>query len=140
MIIYDLQCSEGHRFEGWFDDERAYENQRESGLIACPVCNGGNVSRLPSAFAIKGGASSPVRGSHTPMELEAFQRSMSEYLEKNFDNVGSDFTAEALKIHYGVSEKKSIRGTSTREEEKLLEKEGIPFFKVPLAPPTDSNT
>ncbi len=129
MIIYDLQCSEGHRFEGWFDDERAYENQRESGLIACPVCNGGDVSRLPSAFAIKGGTSSPARGGpHVPVELEALQRSLGEYLEKNFDDVGSDFTTEALKIHYGVSEKKSIRGTSTKEEEKLLREEGIPFF------------
>jgi hypothetical protein len=140
MIVYDLQCSGGHRFEGWFDDEHTYEDQRKSGLIACPVCNDGDVSRLPSAFAIKSGPSVPARRSSAPVELEALQRSLGEYLDKNFDDVGSDFATEALKIHYGVSEKKNIRGTSTREEEKLLKKEGIPFFKVPLAPPTDSDS
>jgi hypothetical protein len=139
MIIYDLQCSGGHRFEGWFDDEKAYENQQENGLIACPVCDDGDVSRLPSAFAIKGGHSVPVPGSDAPMELEALKRSLGDYLEKNFDDVGSDFATEALKIHYGVSEKKNIRGTSTKEEEKQLKKEGVPFFKVPLGPPNDSD-
>lgn len=138
MIVFDLQCGTGHHFEGWFDDGDDYESQLRNNLIACPVCNDVNVSRLPSAFAIKSAPSSPEKAD-AATHLEALRRSVDEYLEKNFDDVGCNFTNEALKIHYGVSEKKNIRGTSTKEEEKLLEKEGIPFFKVPLPTPTDSD-
>jgi hypothetical protein len=55
-----------------------------------------------------------------------------EYVEKNFDDVGCEFTKEALKIHYGASEPRNIRGVSTDEEEKTLKEEGIEFFKVPI--------
>jgi len=139
MIVYDLQCGAGHRFEGWFDDGNAYESQKQENLIACPVCNDVNISRLPSAFAIKS-APQPPGSAGAPIDMETLRRSVSEYLDKNFDDVGCNFATEALKIHYGVSEKKNIRGTSTRDEEKLLEKEGIPFFKVPLPPTTDSDS
>ena len=133
MIIYDLQCTAGHRFEGWFDSGDAYEAQRESGLIACPMCSDVNITKVPSTFAIKG-ASSSNRGGRYPVDMGVIEKSVNAYLEKNFDDVGCDFAKEALKIHYGVSDRKNIRGTSTMEEEKLLEKEGVPFFKVPLPP------
>lgn len=139
MIVYDLQCRNGHRFEGWFDDGDAYESQKKNNLIACPVCEDVYISRLPSAFAIKSNLPS-IEKKDPSMDLEAMRRSVNEYFEKNFDDVGCNFAAEALKIHYGVSEKKNIRGTSTKEEEKLLEKEGIPYFKVPLPTPPDSDS
>jgi hypothetical protein len=138
MIVYDLQCAEGHQFEGWFDGGDAYEAQRDKGLITCPVCNDANVTKVPSTFAIKGTSSQHQSGRY-PADIEMIGRSVSAYIEKNFDDVGCDFAKEALKIHYGVSERKNIRGTSTKEEEKLLEKEGVPFFKVPLSPPPDSD-
>ena len=138
MIVYDLQCASGHRFEGWFNDSNAYEAQKEKRLITCPVCNEADITKVPSTFAIKG-ASPPNRSSRHASDTEAIGRSIGSYLEKYFDNVGHNFAREALKIHYGVSERKNIRGTSTREEEKLLEKEGVPFFKVPLPPPSDSD-
>jgi hypothetical protein len=139
MIVYDLQCSAGHRFEGWFDDKDAYESQKKGNLIACPVCEDVNISRLPSAFAIKSAPDSP-KSADAPVDMEVLRRSVNEYFDKNFDDVGCNFATEALKIHYGVSEKKNIRGTSTKEEEKLLEKEGIPFFKVPIPSDADSNS
>jgi len=139
MIVYDLQCGAGHRFEGWFDDGEAYESQKNNNLIACPVCNDMNISRLPSAFAIKSNPSSPEKAM-APTDFEAIRRSVDAYFENNFDDVGCNFATEALKIHYGVSEKKNIRGTSTKEEEKLLEKEGVPYFKVPLPTPSDSDS
>ncbi|MCU0597176.1 MAG: DUF1178 family protein [Desulfobacterota bacterium] len=35
-------------------------------------------------------------------------------------------------MHYGVSEKKNIKGSATFEEEKMLSDEKIEFFKLPL--------
>jgi len=59
-------------------------------------------------------------------------KKITAFIEKNFDNVGSRFATEALKIHYGVTEPRNIRGTSTHEEEKTLKQEGIEFIKIPV--------
>lgn len=140
MIVYDLICAAGHTFEGWFEDTRAFAEQKRKKLISCPVCNELNVSRLPSAFSIKPSRSSAPRKPVEGGGAEAFERLMREYLEKNFDDVGCDFSKEALKIHYGVSEQRNIRGTSTKEEEKILKEEGVPFVKVPVPVSSDSDS
>lgn len=139
MIVYDLTCAAGHTFEGWFEDEKAFDAQKRKKLISCPVCSDLNVTRLPSAFAIKSPQKRALR-KPSPNEFEAFEELVSDYIDKNFDDVGCDFSKEALKIHYGVSEKRNIRGTSTKAEEDILKKEGVPFFKVPSQEPSDSDT
>jgi hypothetical protein len=63
-----------------------------------------------------------------------------DYVEKNFDNVGSEFANEALKMHYGVKEPRNIRGTSTEQEEKTLKDEGIDFLKIPVPTNTDTES
>ncbi len=134
MIAFDLQCANGHTFEGWFEDADAYEAQREKGLINCPVCNDVSIARIPSTFAIKNRPSSPA--GEIPdhqVALMALNKKVSEYVEKNFDDVGANFASEALKIHYGVAEPRNIRGVSSEAEEKTLRKEGVEFFKIPVA-------
>ncbi len=132
MIAYDLQCANGHQFEGWFEDSRAYDRQKRQGLIACPTCDDTNVSKMPSTFAIKGtpGTIPLTRDKH--QDLAALGRQIADYVENNFDNVGADFAEEALKMHYGVSEPRNIRGVSTPKEEETLKAEGITFFKLPV--------
>lgn len=129
MIAFDLGCGEGHRFEGWFDDGEAFERQLAEGMIACPVCGNADISRLPSAFAIKSGG--PVDADSLRRVAEVGKK-VAEIVEKNFDNVGCDFATEALKIHYGAAEPRNIRGVSTPAEEKTLKDEGITFFKLPM--------
>jgi len=140
MIAYDLQCDAGHTFEGWFEDEKAYTGQKRKGLLSCPICNTGAVRRVPSTFAIKidkGGSGSPAAG--TKIDPERLNRKIVDFVEQHFDNVGTDFAKEALKIHYGASEPRSIRGTSTEEEEKVLKQEGVDFFKFPVATPQQNS-
>ena len=141
MIVYDLQCVNGHRFEGWFEDESAYKKQDRNQLIACPLCNVSAVSRIPSTFGIKSAAPVPANSAPVPTdsELAEFGRQMTEFIQKNFDNVGCDFTKEALKIHYGVEEPRNIRGTSTPDEEKILKEEGIDFIKIPIPSNSESD-
>ena len=138
MIAYDLQCVDGHAFEGWFEDSEAYETQKKKGLIACPVCNNTGVSRIPSTFAIK---SSPIPKQTSLQEenLKKVGKEIVDYVEKNFDDVGCDFAKEALKIHYGVEEPRNIRGVSTKEEEKMLKEEGVDFVKIPMPAPPDTD-
>jgi hypothetical protein len=137
MIAFDLQCVNGHSFEGWFEDLRSFEEQEKRDLIACPVCDETSVYRIPSTFAIK--SSKAVKDfAKQRAELEDIGKRIVNFLEKNFDDVGSDFAKEALKMHYGVTEPRNIKGSSTEQEEETLKEEGIQFFKIPL--PSSSET
>jgi len=139
MIAYDLKCTNGHTFEGWFEDGLAYEVQKTKGLIGCPVCDDISVSKIPSTFAIKSSHLTKKPASQQ-VDLEKLGKKIVDFVEKNFDDVGCDFAKEALKIHYGVSDARNIRGSSTEQEEKTLKEEGIQFFKLPMpaSPDTDS--
>jgi hypothetical protein len=131
MIVYDLQCASGHTFEGWFEDRKAYEAQSRKKLIACPVCSDTSVAAVPSKLSIKGGPVSSEKQNFIAEDRTAIEKTM-EFLEKNFEDVGADFAREALKMHYDVTEKRNIRGTSTEAEEETLKKEDIKFFKLPI--------
>jgi hypothetical protein len=131
MIVYDLQCANGHTFEGWFEDREAYEDQGREKLIVCPVCSDTSVVPVPSRFSIKSGPTSSEKEDDKPEDRTTVEKAL-EFLENNFEDVGANFAPEALKMHYDVTEKRNIRGTSTEAEEEMLKKEGIKFFKVPI--------
>jgi hypothetical protein len=132
MIVFDLKCLNGHMFEGWFKDSQAYETQEKKNLISCPICDTTDVSKIMSTFAIKKGGKDDRNGPTSQAQMAEFGKKIIDYVEQNFDNVGCEFTREALKIHYGVSEPRNIRGMSTPEEEKVLKEEGIEYFKLPM--------
>lgn len=132
MIAFDLQCSNGHTFEGWFDDREAFEEQRKQGLVSCPICDDPGVFIVLSTFAIPKAQLPAKQDNLRQLAVGDISRKIAEFLENNFDDVGTEFTREALKIHYGVVEPRNIRGVSSAEEEKLLEKEGVPLLKIPL--------
>ena len=138
MIAYDLTCCQGHAFEGWFEDALAFQAQKKKGLLTCPVCSSAEISRIPSTFAIKNRPSLSPSAQDAKTNLEALGRQITDYVEQNFDDVGSDFAKEALKIHYGAEKPRNIRGVSTKQEEDTLRSEGVDFIKVPL-PATTKN-
>lgn len=140
MIAFDLQCANGHKFEGWFDDSRAYEEQSARGLVTCPVCSDQGVTKLMSTFAIKSATPPAREGAPTKAALSALHGEIVDFMKNNFDDVGSNFTKEALKIHYGVTEPRNIRGVSTQEEEVTLKAEGVEFFKIPVPSTPDTDT
>lgn len=142
MIVYDLKCINDHTFEGWFEDSDAYHQQEADGRIECPICNTTSVFKLPSAFAIKSSQTvhpTPAKQDSHYDEIKKLGQRFSEFVENNFDNVGADFSKEALKIHYGVSEPRNIRGSSTQKEEKILKDEGIEFIKLPMIASDEKN-
>lgn len=49
MKVLDLQCSQGHSFEGWFGSQDDYDAQRARGLVTCPVCNDSEIVKMLSA-------------------------------------------------------------------------------------------
>lgn len=135
MIAFDLECSEGHQFEGWFENHDSYEEQKKKKMISCPYCNRTNVKKILSPVKMKIGSESQPKSIEERIDYSRLAKEVVEYIQTNFEDLGSDFTKEALKIHYGVAEKRNIRGTASEEEEKVLKDEGIQFIKLPI--PTD---
>lgn len=130
MMVLELKCANAHHFEGWFASTENFLRQKSAGEIRCPVCEDNQISQALSPVAIKRHPRFPQEVEETPDPFKKLQQ-FYKYIEENFEEVGTEFTKEALKIHYGVAEKRNIRGTSTAEEERTLKEEGVEFYKIP---------
>jgi hypothetical protein len=151
MIVFDLLCGEGHRFEGWFGSAADFSAQKERRRLACPSCGNAQVERVPSASRVNLGAPEPKPPATRPPtpkrtpEMEGkdpfaiaqmlYSRMLDELLTRTED-VGKEFPAVARKIFYEEAPARAIRGeASAREHQELLD-EGIPVARLPV-PPTD---
>lgn len=137
MIAFDLECSNGHEFECWFQNSESFEEQNRKNLIVCPYCDDTKIRKLLSPVKTKRKAENPGDLVPQTMDYRRLALQVLEHINKNYDNVGSDFTNQALKMHYGVTQKKNIRGSATLDEEKLLKEEGIDYFKFPVLKASD---
>ncbi len=145
MIVYDLACAQGHRFEGWFASAPDFASQRERGLVGCPTCGATDVQRVPSVTRFNAGAQQPqeAQPAAEPAGRDAvalaqilYSRMIDEMLRTSED-VGKAFPEEARRIHYHEAPARSIRGEATREEHAELLEEGIAVLRLPL-PPRDA--
>jgi hypothetical protein len=151
MIVFDLLCASGHRFEGWFSSADEFASQKKRRLLECPSCGSGEVKRVPSATRANLGAQAPQqpqKPARTPEKTPAmegkdpfaiaqmlYSRMLDELLTKSED-VGKAFPKEARKIFYDQAPARAIRGQATDEEHEELLDEGIPVARFPV-PPTD---
>lgn len=154
MIVFDLSCTDGHRFEGWFGSSADYEDQRARGLLACPQCGASDVTKAPMAPAVpaKGNQrqellppeTRPMANTPMPPEVQkalaALARAQAEAL-KNSTWVGDRFAEETRKMHYGERDEALIHGQASLAEAKALIDEGVPVAPLPfpVAPPEKLN-
>ena len=145
MIVYDLACSHGHRFEGWFASGDEFARQRERGMVRCPVCDVSTVDRLPSAHVAgarvephPSAAPTPQPPANSVAGLPAELLAKLREIVQSTENVGRRFPEEARKIHYEEVPPRAIRGQASAEEAKALTDEGIEFAPLPplLTDPT----
>ena len=146
MIIFDLRCSHGHSFEGWFASGDEFSRQQANNLVRCPVCDDATVARLPSAKVRVSKSAVVVREPTPPSPpSEAIAGLSPELLAKmrevvrNTENVGARFPEEARKIHYNEVPARAIRGQASRDEAQALSEEGIEFASLPAFLSQDSN-
>jgi len=153
MIVFDLLCTGGHRFEGWFGSAAGYDGQRERRLLSCPTCGSTHVERVPSATRSNLGAEppkptkAPQQPRKTP-DMEGkdpfaiaqmlYSRMLDELLTKTED-VGRNFPNEARNIFYKRADDRAIRGQATQEEHDELVDEGIPVARFPIPPKSGLN-
>ena len=133
MIVFDLQCGDGcGAFEAWFLSSANYEEQRNAGLVQCPVCQSASVEKAPMAPRV------PRKGGSGPLaQLAALQAEML----KNSRWVGSDFTETARAMHSGEIEPATVHGNATVEQAKSLAEDGVSVAPLPLPviPPNQVN-
>ncbi len=152
MIVFDLACPAGHRFEGWFGSSDDFDGQQARGLVSCPQCGSAEVTKAPMAPAVprKGNqlaAAKPVQpmigGSLPPEAREALaklaQLQASALGQSRW--VGKDFAEQSRKMHYGERDVETIHGQASLEQAKDLLEEGIAVMPLPfpVAPPEDLN-
>ena len=140
MIIFDLLCAHGHAFEGWFASGAEFDRQKDARLVTCPVCDGSDVERCPSAKVRVAKAPQAPRAAPVPVPAahgDAIAGIAPELLAKlrevvrSTEDVGERFPEEARRIHYDETPPRSIRGQASREEAEALAEEGIDFSTLP---------
>jgi hypothetical protein len=133
MIVFDLQCRDGgETFEAWFRSGADFEEQREAGLVQCPVCQSVNVAKAPMAPRV------PRKGADNPLARLA---AMQAELLKNSRWVGDQFADTARAMHSGEIEPAQVHGSATLQQAKSLVDEGIAVAPLPLpvTPPRQVN-
>jgi len=135
MIVLNLLCRHDHRFEGWFASVDVFERQQQDGMVACPVCNSDEVSRLPSGpRVISSGRDVAAGESQAAVQAELLEALKAHV--RDSENVGQRFPEEARKIHYREAPARNIRGVASLDETKDLLDEGIFVLPLPV-PPSD---
>jgi hypothetical protein len=145
MIVFDLMCGAGHRFEGWFASADDFSAQKEKNLLGCPRCSSPEVERVPSATRINVLGEAPAAPAPAKPDAELagrdplaiaqilYSRLVDEIMTKTED-VGTEFPAEARKIFREEAPARSIRGVASQEEHDELVDEGVPVARLPLPP------
>lgn len=161
MIVFDLHCAHGHRFEGWFGSSGDYEDQQARGLVSCPECGSGEVGKAPMAPAVgaKGntGRPRPVQPQATPEnagsmmtsgaippEVQQAMRALAQAQARALSQsryVGDKLAEEARAMHYGEKELEVVHGKATLKEARELLEEGVPVTPLlaPYTPPDERN-
>jgi hypothetical protein len=137
MIVFDLVCAHGHRFEGWFASGDAFDEQQHKKLVRCPMCDDQQVERLPSARVRVPKGEAAVDAPKQADAQEAMAGMPADLLAKlrevvrKTEDVGERFPEEARKIHYNETPQRAIRGRATKEDAEALKEEGIEFQTLP---------
>ena len=122
MIKYQLQCDNGHGFEGWFGSSSDYDAQTASGLLVCPECGSAAVEKAIMAPAVK-------RADKAAAIASAIRQEIAE----NCDDVGDAFPDEARAMFYGEKPARGIYGKATPQQAKDMLDDGIPALPLPPA-------
>ncbi len=138
MIVFQLKCSNAHRFEAWFRDGASFDAQSAARKIECPLCADTGVTKAPMAPHVAADGETMERSEKRAREVaEQILKSVDQIrrrVEENCDYVGDKFAEEARRIHYGETGKRGIFGEASDEESSELDEEGIEFQRIPWIP------
>ena len=134
MIKYILKCNRNHEFESWFSNSEEFDNLNKRQLLECIYCSSKKISKsimspMISNLSNKKEKIKEIDKGVIEEKNKLFQ--LRKYIETNFDYVGKDFSKKVREVYYDKKNKKMIYGTTTLEERKELEDEGIDLVSIP---------
>lgn len=138
MIVIDIACTNGHRFEGWFAGAEAFEDQRGRGLVSCPTCADTAVERTLSVPRIAGKRSNDMP---SPKEVIGAIAAMQAASLRDSTWVGKEFAGKARDMAEGSIPQATIHGEATPAEARALREDGVAVMPLlcPVAKPSEVN-
>ncbi len=133
MIKYNLKCHNDHEFESWFSNSVEFDKLNSQNLLECIYCSSKKINKSIMAPMI----TSSKKNSQINFNFEEFKNEKNQllklrnFIEKNFDYVGKDFSKKVREVYYDKKNKKAIYGTTTPKEREELAEEGIDLLSIP---------
>ena len=134
MIKYNLECDNNHEFESWFSDSNEFNKLNKKKLLECIYCSSNKIQKSIMSPMVSGIKLNEDKMSLVDQKLLNEKNQLiklREHIEKNFEFVGDKFSEKVRDVYYDKETKKSIYGTTTPEEKKELEEEGIDLLSIP---------
>ena len=135
MIKYNLKCNNDHEFESWFSDSKEFERLKTRKLLECIYCNSKKIKKSIMAPMISVSKNNNLNKFQINEKILQKQRNklikLRNFIEKNFEYVGEDFSKKVREIYYDKKNKKMIYGITSPEERKELKEEGINLLSIP---------
>ncbi len=134
MIKYNLKCVNNHEFESWFSNSNEFEKLSKKRLLECIYCSSKEVSKsiMAPRVSIMDKKSTNLRKLDKLLNAEKRELlKFRNFIEKNFENVGKNFSKEVRDIYYDKKNKRLIYGTTTQKEREELVDEGIDLLSIP---------
>ena len=117
MIRYALACPDAHAFEAWFANSAAFEDQREAGLLACPLCGSTAVDRALMAPAVSTARSKEGRG-----RQESLAGAEGTASEGGGESRASPESSEPMRLAANVPERQEVVAALRKLRRHLTEK------------------
>lgn len=137
MIHYTLVCESEHKFDGWFRNAEAFDEQNGRGIVTCPVCSSSSVAKALMAPSVSRASSDKVAvsvGHPQQARLRELLKALRDKVTAEADYVGDRFADEARKIHFGEVDAHGIYGEASREDVASLLEDGIDVMPLPQLP------
>tara|TARA_X000001036_G_scaffold405304_1_gene413212 strand:- start:116 stop:535 length:420 start_codon:yes stop_codon:yes gene_type:complete len=133
MIKYNLKCDKKHEFESWFSSSKEFENLKIKKMIECIYCNSTEVEKSIMSPLVLNKEKNIKKNKHANETKKFYGELLKirKFVEKNFENVGKNFSKEARNVYYDNRKNKNIYGNATQEETEELREEGIDTVSIP---------
>ncbi len=134
MIRYTLKCKDCFfEFDSWFSSSKEFDRLKKLKFINCETCNSIKVEKSLMTPNLSN-AKKKTKDKIDPkiQEVKKKIKDYQNFIKKNFEYVGDNFSYEARSLHYNEKKTKNgIYGKASLEDVKELKEEGIETEIIP---------
>ena len=117
MIKYNLRCHNNHQFESWFPDSNEFEKLNKKKLLECIYCSSKKISKsiMAPMISIVNETNNKRDKIENIIKIEKDNLlNLRNYIEKNFENVGKNFSKKVRDVYYDNNSNLIISGNTKR--------------------------